>query len=227
MLNESSRNRVCPKIIGCESASIIFLMTSGDSDREYYSAMSDGELLKLAARPWALSDSAWEALEAELDRRGLELPEPATPPTSSALERRNLVLLRRFRDIPEALLAKGLLESMDVECVLADDNMVRMDWFLSNLLGGVKLLVEAEDFTRAAEILNEPMPEHLQVDGVGKYVQPRCPNCGSLDVAFAELNKPVSYTTAWLGMPIPLASDDWQCHACGHHWEEEPSEEWD
>ena len=187
----------------------------------HYSQMTDGELLKLARHPWALSDEAWDALEDELDRRQLAVPEPESPPPISALEKRDLVLLRRFRDIPEALLAKGRLESFGIECFLADDNMVRMDWFLSNLLGGVKLLVDPGDFTQAAKLLNEPIPEELPVEGVGEYVQPRCPQCGSLDVVFAELNKKVSYTTAWLGVPIPLVHNDWLCHTCGNRWKED------
>jgi len=187
---------------------------------ERYRSMSDGELLKIAREPWALSDPAWEALEDELEHRNLEVPEPEAVPQISSLEKRNLVMLRRFRDIPEALLAKGKLEAMGVECVLADENMVRMDWFLSNMLGGVKLMIDAEEFTQASKLLNEPMPEQLHVEGVGSYSQPRCPQCGSMDVAFGELDKKISYTTAWLGVPIPLSRDDWQCHACGHQWEE-------
>jgi hypothetical protein len=182
--------------------------------------MGDAELLKLALEPWALSDPAWDALEDELERRNLEVPEPQAPPQISALEKRNLVMLRRFRDIPEALLAKGRLESFGIAAVLADENMVRMDWFLSNLLGGVKLLVDAEDFTEASRLLNEPVPEQLNVEGVGEYLQPRCPQCDSLDVAFDELNKKVSYTTAWLGLPLPVSDSGWQCHACGHRWDE-------
>jgi hypothetical protein len=185
-----------------------------------YAAMGDAELLKLALEPWALSDPAWDALEDELERRNLEVPEPQAPPQISALEKRNLVMLRRFRDIPEALLAKGRLESFGIAAVLADENMVRMDWFLSNLLGGVKLLVDAEDFTEASRLLNEPVPEQLNVEGVGEYLQPRCPQCDSLDVAFDELNKKVSYTTAWLGLPLPVSDSGWQCHACGHRWDE-------
>ena len=195
-----------------------------DSFAERYRSMSDGELLKLAREPWALSDPAWDALEDEFDSRNLELPEPDAPPQISAPEKRNLAMLRRFRDIPEALLAKGKLEAMGIACVLADENMVRMDWFLSNMLGGVKLLVDAEEFAEASNLLNEPIPEHLQVEGVGSYCQPRCPECGSMDVAFGELDKKISYTTAWLGVPIPLSRDDWQCHACGHHWEDSSEE---
>ena len=38
-----------------------------------------------------------------------------------------LVTLRHFRDVPEALLAKGKLESAGIACALADGNLVRMD----------------------------------------------------------------------------------------------------
>ncbi|MBV9181627.1 MAG: DUF2007 domain-containing protein [Acidobacteria bacterium] len=183
-----------------------------------YSRMSDGELCQLALQPWTLSDPAWEALEDEFERRRLELPEPESPPEMISPERRNLVVIRRFRDIPEAFLAKGRLESSGIECFLADDNMVRMDWFISNLLGGVKLLVDAERFGEAARILNEPIPAELEIEGVGEYIQPRCPQCGSLDVVYGELNKKVSYTSAWLGVPIPWPCADWSCHDCGHRW---------
>ena len=127
-----------------------------------YSSKSDEELLRLAGKSWELSDTAWEALEDELDRRGLEPPLPEEVPRIKSLEKRTLVLLRRFRDLPEALLAKGRLESSGVPCFLADDNMVRMDWFISNLLGGVKLLVDPEDFAEASRVLNEPAPQNLE-----------------------------------------------------------------
>jgi len=127
-----------------------------------YSAKSDEELLKLAGKSWELSDAAWEALEDELDRRGLEPPVPEEAPRIQSLEKRDLVLLRRFRDLPEALLAKGRLESSGVPCFMADDNMVRLDWFISNLLGGVKLLVDAEDFAEASRVLNEPAHDKLE-----------------------------------------------------------------
>jgi hypothetical protein len=123
---------------------------------EHYAGMSDGELLDLATRSWELSEAAWDALEDELDRRHLELPASEPVPQIASLEKRNLVILRRFRDLHEALLAKGKLESSGVACSLADDNMVRLDWFISNLLGGVKILVDAENFTEAAKLLNEP-----------------------------------------------------------------------
>jgi len=124
----------------------------------HYASMSDEDLLQLASRSWELSDAAWDVLEDELDRRKLEMPAPELEPAPQVgiLEKRSLVLFRRFRDLPEALLAKGKLESLGIPCFLADENMVRLDWFISNLLGGVKLLVAPEDFLQATRYLNEP-----------------------------------------------------------------------
>jgi len=64
------------------------------------------------------------------------------------------VTVRRFRDLHEALLAKGSLDSAGIESFLADDNMVHMDWLMSNLLGGVKLRVESANLEAANEILD-------------------------------------------------------------------------
>ena len=140
-------------------------MTFSESQKDYdvfaahYSQMSDGELIKLALESSALNDTAWDALEDELDRRHLEIPEPELSPQSSTPGKRDLVILRAFRDVPEALLAKGRLQSSGIECFLADENMVRMDWFISNLLGGIKLMVQPSEFSKASRILNEPMSD--------------------------------------------------------------------
>jgi hypothetical protein len=41
--------------------------------------------------------------------------------------------------------------------------MVRLDWFISNLLGGVKLQVRHEDAEVAKQILEQPIPENFDV----------------------------------------------------------------
>ena len=139
------------------------LVTPSDFRKDYdvfashYSRMSDGELIKVAQESAALSDTAWDALEDELDRRRLEVPEPDLSQQSLMPEMRDLVVLRAFRDVPEALLAKGRLQASGIECFLADENMVRMDWFISNLLGGIKLMVQPAEFSKASRILNEPV----------------------------------------------------------------------
>lgn len=132
-----------------------------------------------------------------------------------------MVTLRHFRDLPEALLAKGCLDSADIECTLVGDNVVRLGWFWSNAMGGVQLKVAPSDADAANELLTQPIPEKFEVAGIGAYQQPHCPNCQSLDVTFQELNRPVSYMTMWLNVPIPVYRRAWRCHSCDVEWEDD------
>ena len=196
-----------------------------------YAGMMDGELLNLARSPECLTETAWEALEDELDRRHLDDSENddsengdahVRPPVPrQQLEMRSLVNIRQFRDLPEALLAKGSLESAGIECFLADENLVRLDWFISNFIGGIKLRVHPEDAENARKLLDEPILEGLYVQGIGLYEQPRCPKCDSLDVNFRELDRPIAYMSAFLHVPMPVHREAWRCHACDAEWDED------
>ena len=119
-----------------------------------YSGMTPEELEKVAAEAVSLTDVAREALKAEIVSRGLAITLSESTRVD-VVEERDLVMIRRFQSLTEALLAKGSLDSSGIESFLTDDNMVRMDWFISNLLGGVKLLVNREDAESAAAILDE------------------------------------------------------------------------
>ncbi|MFY9562164.1 MAG: DUF2007 domain-containing protein [Terriglobales bacterium] len=198
-------------------------MTTPEQERErlagIYFGMSDEELQQIAQSGDQLSEIATDTLKAEIARRGLEIA-LSPPPGFDVPELNETVTLRKFRDLPEALLAKGSLESAGIRAYLVDDNMVRMDWFYSNLLGGIKLKVQAEDVEAANEILSQPIPATIEVDGVGSYEQPKCPQCQSLDVSYQELNKFLSYGSAYVGIPVPVSKKAWTCHACGNEWEE-------
>jgi hypothetical protein len=186
--------------------------------------MMDGELLRLAESPEQLTDPAREALEDELDRRNLDTAYEEPDPPQDEIEIRNLETIRQFRDLPEALLAKGSLESAGIECFLADENLVRLDWFISNFIGGIKLRVKPQDAENARKLLDEPILEGMYVHGVGLYEQPRCPKCNSLDVNFRGLDQPVAYMSAFLRVPIPMHRKAWHYRACDAEWEDETTE---
>lgn len=173
---------------------------------ERYASMPTAQLVQIASESDSLTDIARTLLDTEIKRRDdvpeIELTSPQTTPVPSdeSLDGK-LEMVRRYRDLPEALLAKGSLEAAGIECFLADDNMVRMDWFISNLLGGVKVLVRREDVADAISVLDEPIPENFEVEGVGEYHQPRCPQCDSLNIG------------------PDLINPGWACSSCGHKWE--------
>jgi hypothetical protein len=66
-----------------------------------------------------------------------------------------------------------------------------MDWLWSNLLGGIKLYLRKVALETASSLLDQEVIEKFEVEGVGEYQQPRCPNCRSLEVSFQGLNRPV------------------------------------
>lgn len=187
---------------------------------ENYAGMTDGELQQIAQSPESLTELAWDTLEDEMDRRHLESSDSSMPEREE-MEVRQLVTIRQFRDLPEALLAKGSLESSGIECFLADENLVRLDWFISNFIGGIKLNVRAADAENAQKLLDEPILEGLYVHGIGLYEQPRCPKCQSLDVNFQELDRPIAYMSAFLRVPLPVQRPAWRCHACDAEWEDD------
>jgi len=150
----------------------------------------------------------------------MKFPEP---PSSDPLNAK-LEVIRRYRDLPEASIAKSILDSAEIPCALVDDNMVRLDWFYSNLIGGIKILVRAEDAETAARLLAPEVLQKFDVEGVGEYQQPRCPQCQSFDVSLDGLNRRLSYVTLWAGFPIPVMDKGWKCHSCGHEWKDDSTE---
>jgi len=191
-----------------------------------YSGMGDARLDETAKDAPSLTEIARQVLQGELAKRGMEpllevvatqtgrAPEPISPPP---------VMLRRFRDLPEASIAKSVLDSAGIESFLADDNLVRMDWFYSNLIGGIKLFVQPQDAPEANDLLNQGVPEKFEVDTPGEFEQPRCPRCQSFDVSLDGLDKRMTYAAMLVNLPIPITNKGWKCHSCGHGWKEEAS----
>jgi hypothetical protein len=147
---------------------------------------------------------------------GSDLNPDATGPTA-------LVTLEAFRDIPQALLAKGKLEWAGIECWLADGNLVRMDWLLSNAIGGIRLQVRQPDLESARAVLDEPIPPEFSEEEVGEsFAQPRCPRCYSLDIGFENIDRFWTFGL-WLllSFPIPIRKGHWKCYTCNVEWVED------
>ena len=188
-----------------------------------YAGMSDEELQRLARSGDEFTPIAQEAFDAEVARRGLNITivspsiEAPTDPgplnvesEDGVIEFDRTVTLRRYLYLPEALLAKGTLESAGIQAYVIDENMIRLDWFVSNAIGGLRLQVHEKDVDAANEILNQPIPEVFQADGAEEYQQPRCPKCGSLNVNYREMLKSL------------FSRDDvvvWSCAACRNVWQ--------
>lgn len=135
-----------------------------------------------------------------------------------------LITVARYRDLSAALLAQAQMQAAGIPCALADENLVRADWFLSNAVGGVRLQVGASDAGAAQEILGEAIPHEFEWEGEGNetYVQPRCPRCGSLDITFRSLDGWWTFLPIFLlGFGVPVKHERWVCYTCDAQWVDE------
>ena len=142
-------------------------------------------------------------------------------------EPQNLVTVSTFRDLPEAIVARNVLESSGIDCFLRDENTIRMDWLWSNMIGGLRLQVRSEDEVAARELLSQPMPRSFELDCGPDFEQPVCPKCGSLDVMANDTDRKIKAATTLIsnltlivGLPAlaMLRRDLWKCNNCGCKW---------
>lgn len=135
-----------------------------------YAGMSELELTELSQDAQSLTEDARYALGAELSRRGLrlELTEPADPsdmPPAAGEPDSKIVTLRQFLYLQDALVAKTALDAAGIPSFLADEHSIRLDLFMSNAFGGIKLLVKAKDAREADELLMQDFSQELESGG--------------------------------------------------------------
>lgn len=131
-----------------------------------------------------------------------------------------IITLWRYRDLTEALFVQGKLADADLDSVLLDQNIVRLNWYWSNAVGGLRLQVAAADVQAAMEVLSDEIPASFTAEEVGEeYAQPACPECGSRDVDFRTFSRGWALVALQLlALPLPIPINKWKCQDCGHRW---------
>jgi hypothetical protein len=131
---------------------------------EFYAGQTDGELENVASKGFDLTHTAREALRAELSKRGLYIGQLLETKSGEQdnLEFRDLVTVRKFWSLPDAELAKGVLDSAGIESFMFDENMGRL--YLTNVILGVRLQVDQENVEIATRLLDQNVPESAAED---------------------------------------------------------------
>lgn len=137
-----------------------------------------------------------------------------------------LVTVKHYRDLSEAIVARSLLQSSGIEAYLCDENFVRLEWQISNFIGGIRLQVASVDEEDAIAILNAPPPEAIDFESDQAYTQPHCPVCNSTDVSFEGSSRKAALASLYLvSLPLPLGRETWACGSCGARWQDESDDE--
>lgn len=141
---------------------------------------------------------------------------------SETQQYRDLVTIRRYRDLSEAIVGRGVLESAGIFCFLKDENFVRLDWQMSNLIGGISLQVPREEVETSEAILQQPVPEVISLPDQPPFEQPHCPRCHSIDIVWERQGRKAALLSLYLlSLPAPRGSESWFCNNCGLRWVEE------
>jgi Putative prokaryotic signal transducing protein len=189
---------------------------------DLYRPMSEKELQTLLADWHSLMPDARAALTAEFAARNLEFNEPPTPSEDDAPEFRDLVTIRRYRDLSEAIVARAVIESAGIFCFLKDENLVRLDWQVSNFIGGIRLQVAAPDVEAAEAILSQPVPSEFSIPDQPGFQQPRCPRCTSTDIMWERQGRKAALASLYLfSLPLPRGSESWHCNSCDLRWQDD------
>lgn len=131
----------------------------------------------------------------------------------------NFKLIASYDNYMLANMTMGLLTENDIKCQMKDEHIVTMDPLLNHAVGGIKLLVEENDFDRAVALMKEAENDHLK--------DIACPRCKSHSLVVEEkTNNPTDFwgklkNQVLYGQPSTY-SKGYRCTACKKYFEELP-----
>lgn len=132
-------------------------------------------------------------------------------------ESTDLVVVRRFSTVPDAQMARSVVEAAGIPSELVDHNIVAANWLYSNAVDGVKLRVpneRAEEAVIALDTPAEPVDDPETPHPFGD--RDSCAACGAVDVE--ALTQRLRWTMlTWLVFGLPLVSvrQVRRCRRCG------------
>jgi DNA-directed RNA polymerase subunit M/transcription elongation factor TFIIS len=129
-----------------------------------------------------------------------------------------LVTVGSYSTPYEASLVQAKLDSFGIDASVADAEIIRMNWTLSNALGGVKVQVPETQAEEALRILAAaPGDESAEAQDETEVVT--CPVCGSRNMRFFQDKRGSMLTWLLVGFPIIPSRSKWECADCGNKWE--------
>lgn len=121
-----------------------------------------------------------------------------------------LTTIRTFQNYFQAHILLGKLRQAGVECYLRDEHTVTVGPFLSNGVGGIKLIVRKSNEAEVL-LLVQQFDEEYRKSAV-------CPKCGSNEIELVPKQTTANFLTAilsWLFSNYAMSAENiYQCSCC-------------
>ena len=140
----------------------------------------------------------------------------------------SIIVLESYYEPMAAHLARTRLEAAGIPCFLTNEHLISLNRLYSNVAGGVRLHVRFDDAAAAAAVLiDQPEPLAVGPDEASfnadapDPVVPRCPKCGSSNVAYGQATR--NTYGFWSGLlsvllRFPIRGQRFHCFHCGHEF---------
>jgi len=175
-----------------------------------YGEFGDKELIALGRNMADLTETAQEALKAEIARRGISLtPEPVAVEVAEDEEEDSRQDLAGFAASapPECVFEfEDGISASAAYLALADAGIESIALGRQSTQRGPRVVVAPGDAARAAALLSQPVEERFRAEAETPqdFFEPVCPECGAQE-AMLEAVEP---------------TNQWRCDACDHGWAE-------
>jgi len=121
-----------------------------------------------------------------------------------------------------AHIIRGRLEAEGLHPNVAFEHHIRMNWFISTALGGVRVQVPPSEAEQAREVIQKINQNYYQ-DLLEEVEETRddfcCPNCGSRNTRRSRLTEFLALIVLWfMILPIPFQTGAYVCQSCKHRW---------
>ena len=121
-----------------------------------------------------------------------------------------LVVLRTFNNYFSANILLTRLRSAGIECYLKDEYTVTVDPFLSNAIGGIKLVVKKEHLEEVSKVLRDFDDAYRK--------SALCPRCGSHEIELVPKRTTANMVAAilsWIFSDYAVSAENvYQCQVC-------------
>ena len=131
----------------------------------------------------------------------------------------NFKLIATYDNYMLANMTMGLLTENDIKCQMKDEHIVTVDPLLNPAIGGIKLLVEENDFDRAVALMKEAENNYLK--------DIACPHCKNRSLTVEEkTNNPTDFWGRLKNQVLfgqtSTYSKGYRCTSCNNYFAELP-----